>query len=254
MLTTRLATLLAGAGVVGLLAVSPLVAQGIAPFTAEPVALRSDGTWSQLRITRRDGSQVTVSRDDIARVEYLTPARAATGGLPGTYSWVGGQTLVIQPDGTCQVFLGGRQINSCAWISLGDGRYRFTHRDGGWVDTVTLSPDGNVITGRNNVGSDLRGQRIGVQPQPVDPPPAPGLPGRYNWVSGQVLVIQPNGTCQVFLNGQQINSCAWVSLGGDRYRLTHRDGGWVDTITLSADGKVISGVNNAGNPLRGVRQ
>lgn len=261
MLRPRFAALIAGLGLLGILAASPLVAQAVNPFRAEPVALRTDSNWTQLRIIRTNGQQITVTRGDIARVEYLYPAPVGPGqtaqpgaGLPGRYSWVSGQTLVINGDGTCQVFLNGQQINSCTWISLGGEQYRLSHRNGGFVDTIGLSRDGNTITGRNNYGNDLRGQRIGSAGSNPPPPPVASLPGRYNWVAGQVLVIAPNGTCQVFQNGQQINSCSWVSLGDDRYRLTHREGGWVDTITLSADGQVISGVNNRGNPLRGTRQ
>ena len=58
----------------------------------------------------------------------------------------------------------------------------------------------------------------------------------------------------MFLNGAQINSCTWVGLGDGRYRLTHRSGGYVDTITLSADGRTITGVNNQGYALSGSRQ
>lgn len=257
MLRPRFAALIAGLGLLGILAASPLVAQAVNPYRTEPLALRTDSNWTQLRIVRTNGQQVTIARGDIARVEYLYPAPVGPGptpqpgaGLPGRYSWVSGQTLVINADGTCQVFQGGQQINSCTWISLRDGQYRLTHRNGGYIDTITLSPDGNTITGRNNSGFELRGQRIGGAPPP---PAAANLPGRYNWVSGQILVISGDGTCQVFQGGQQINSCTWVSLGGEQYRLTHRNGGFVDTIGLSRDGNTITGRNNYGNDLRGQR-
>jgi hypothetical protein len=73
-------------------------------------------------------------------------------------------------------------------------------------------------------------------------------------VAGQTLVISPNGTFEVFNGLAKINEGRWVSLGGAQFRLTHHNGGWVDTITLSSDGKLISGVNNHGNPVRGTRR
>jgi len=68
------------------------------------------------------------------------------------------------------------------------------------------------------------------------------------------LVIATDGSFEVFLGQEKINIGQWVSLDGARYRLTHRDGGWVDTITLSADGRSIDGVNNRGGALHGTRQ
>ena len=37
-------------------------------------------------------------------------------------------------------------------------------------------------------------------------------------------------------------------------RLTHRSGGWVDTVVVSADGRTAEGVNNTGASIRGTRR
>ena len=245
----RAAALILGLGSCALLA-TPLSAQ---ETRGEPLALRTDGAWNALRVTLRDGRQATFARGDIAGVEYRYPVIArGPGPSPiGTWDWVQGQRLVIQRDGTCQVYLNGQKINDCQWVGLGDGRYRLTHRSGGFVDTITVSPDANTLTGVNNSGYALHGSRVGAAPQP---PPQARLPGRWSWVSGQMLVIGGDGTCQVYLNGQKINDCQWVSLGDGRYRLTHRSGGFVDTVTLSPDANTLTGVNNLGYALRGTRQ
>ena len=175
--------------------------------------------------------------------------------LPGHWDWVAGQTLVISANGTFEVFKGLAKINEGKWMSLGGAQFRLTHRNGGWVDTVNLSADRNVIDGVNNSGNPVRGTRQGARvTNPTLPGASTGLPGHWDWVAGQTLVISANGTFEVFQGLAKINEGKWVSLGGAQFRLTHRNGGWADTITLSPDGKLISGVNNHGNPVRGTRR
>lgn len=172
-----------------------------------------------------------------------TTTQVSGASLVGTWNWVSGQTLVIKADGTCDVLEGARKINECRWESVGGGQYRLTHRSGGWVDTVSVSADGRALDGRNNQGAALHGTRREAT-----------LAGRWSWVSGQTLVVNANNTCDVFEGSRKINECAVESLGGNRYRLTHRSGGWVDTVTLSDDGRTIDGRNNLGASLRGTRQ
>jgi len=123
------------------------------------------------------------------------------------------------------------------------------------VDTVNLSADGNVIDGVNNHGNPVRGTRAGAKvTNPTLPGASAGLQGRWDWVAGQTLVISVNGTFEVFKGLAKINEGRWVSLGGTQFRLTHRNGGWVDTVNLSADGKTISGTNNLGHSVTGTRR
>jgi hypothetical protein len=174
--------------------------------------------------------------------------------LEGTWNWVGGQTLVIHHDGTFDVYLNGGKINEGHWTSLGRNQYRFVHRNGGYVDTVTLSPDGNALDGTNNRNSALHGSRSGAPEVPAHPASVrPQLEGTWNWVSGQTLVLHPDGTLDVYLNGQKINEGHWTSLGGNQYRFVHRNGGWVDTVTLSPDGRALDGTNNHNAALHGSR-
>jgi len=175
--------------------------------------------------------------------------------LEGTWNWVSGQTLALHRDGTFDVYLNGGKINEGQWTNLGGNRYRFVHRNGGWVDTVTLSPDGMALDGTNNRNSALHGSRSGtpeVSAHPVRP--RPQLEGTWNWVSGQTLVIHRDGTLEVYLNGEKINDGHWTNLEGNQYRFVHRNGGWVDTVTLSPDGKELDGTNNRNSTLHGSRR
>ncbi|MCX6567388.1 MAG: hypothetical protein NTW38_13385, partial [Candidatus Aminicenantes bacterium] len=81
--------------------------------------------------------------------------------LAGTWNWVSGQTLIIHADGTFDVYNGDSKINEGQWTILDAARrqVRFTHRSGGWVDTVILSSDGNALDGTNNTGYVLHGTK-----------------------------------------------------------------------------------------------
>ena len=97
--------------------------------------------------------------------------------VAGEWNWVDGQRLVITPDGRIEVWKGAGRINTAVWTCTepAQRRYVFRHASGGWVDTVTLSADGNGLLGTNNVGSTIRGSRIrgGSQsPNPAGAPPA----------------------------------------------------------------------------------
>lgn len=85
-------------------------------------------------------------------------------GVVGTWNWVSGQTLVVRADGSFDV-LGGssNKINEGRWTLLDASQrlYRFTHRHGGWIDTVKLSADGLALDGTNNVGSGIHGRKQG---------------------------------------------------------------------------------------------
>ena len=176
--------------------------------------------------------------------------------LAGKWAWVSGQELLVHGNGSCEVFKDGARINECNWTRLADGQFRLTHRNGGWIDTVRLSADRSAIDGVNNTGHALHGTRMAAAPSSSGQAAIRAVPlsGRWTWVAGQTLVIATDGSFEVFLGQEKINVGQWVSLDGARYRLTHRNGGWVDTITLSADGRSIDGVNNRGGALHGTRQ
>ncbi len=215
---------------------------------SEEVPLAKERPWTHLEVRLKDGRVTTFSRDEIAAVQYRYPSARASVAIIGTWNWVSGQTLVIAANGTLEVFEGSRKINEGRWEDLGGNRYRFTHRDGGFIDTVAVSSDGHSLDGKNNSGNILHGSRKDSVRT------APQLAGTWNWVSGQTLVIAANGTLQVFEGSRKINEGRWENLGGNRYRFTHQSGGFVDTVTLSSDGRSLDGKNNSGYTLHGSRK
>jgi len=82
--------------------------------------------------------------------------------ISGRWNWVSGQQLEIFTDGTLKVWLNGSQINTAAWecTDKNTRSYTFHHQQGGWVDNVILSGDFNTLTGKNQQGSSLSGNRI----------------------------------------------------------------------------------------------
>lgn len=120
---------------------------------------------AEMIVTTRDGRRFTVPVDsgDVKRIEYAD-GQPTTGAhaLAGTWNWVAGQILVVRDDGRLEVFDGsGNKINDGSWELLDavTRKYRFTHRVGGWVDTVVLSPDGRNLDGTNNHGSAIHGAK-----------------------------------------------------------------------------------------------
>lgn len=81
------------------------------------------------------------------------------------------------------------------------------------------------------------------------------LVGTWDWVEGQELRVQADGSLTVWLNGSQINSGTWTLTNAvtRTYVLRHRTGGWVDTVSLSADLTRLSGHNNHGSAVSGRR-
>jgi hypothetical protein len=209
----------------------------------------------------RDHGRVAVRAQQINGSVHIQHSLAPAGGqeyarprLEGKWNWVGGQTLVIHRERTFEVYLNGGKINEGHWESLGGSQYRLFHRNGGYVDTVTLSADGNELNGTNNENRSLHGTRAGGgEGHEHGGRPRPELAGTWNWVSGQTLNLHPDGTFDVYLNGGKINEGHWEDLGGNQYRFVHRNGGYVDTVTLSADGDELNGTNNQNYRLHGTR-
>jgi hypothetical protein len=175
-------------------------------------------------------------------------------GIAGTWAWVSGQVLQVNADGTFQVLLGNSKINEGRWVNLSGGQYRLTHNSGGYVDTVTLSGDSNSLDGTNNLGYHVHGTRQGGAVPGAPSTRAISPVGTWNWVMGQTLNIAADNTFEVWQGTSKINDGRWESLGGQQYRLTHRSGGWVDTVTVSSDGMSMNGVNNTGQPVQGTRR
>jgi len=73
--------------------------------------------------------------------------------LAGRWSWVTNTQIVFETDGSCRAYQADRQVNTCQVAVLDPGRrlLRITHAIGGWIDTVTLSPDTSFLSHRDTV-------------------------------------------------------------------------------------------------------
>ncbi|TAN62572.1 hypothetical protein EPN18_04560 [bacterium] len=118
-----------------------------------------------MTVITKDGRKFTLPVDsgEIKRIEYADGQSQTRGNeVAGTWNWVAGQTLVARENGSLDVFdASGNKINDGRWELLDAvaRRYRFTHRVGGWVDTVVLSSDGRSLDGTNNHGHGIHGSK-----------------------------------------------------------------------------------------------
>ena len=95
--------------------------------------------------------------------------------ITGEWDWVLGSTTIISADGKLQNF--ALIPNHGTWECTDPSQRTFTLRwvVGGWVDTVTLSTDNNMVDAINNIGIRFQGWRKGTQKdQPVQQNPIYG--------------------------------------------------------------------------------
>lgn len=80
------------------------------------------------------------------------------------------------------------------------------------------------------------------------------LVGTWSWFNGGTVYFEADGTARGYMGAEQIDSCTWKLMdAADRwYQLTWQSG-WVDQLTLSADGNSLAGYNQAGNYVTGER-
>jgi Tol biopolymer transport system component len=105
------------------------------------------------------------------------PAPAADP-VVGKWAWFNGGTVSILPDGT----LTHEQGNRGTWTVQDRARrvYVLRWRQGDFVDTVTLSEDGQSLSGTNQGGAAVSARRTpegpAARPEPRPPSPPPGQP------------------------------------------------------------------------------
>jgi len=79
--------------------------------------------------------------------------------LIGEWTWFFSK-LIVYEDGTMEAI--ALIPNNGSWECSDPSKRKFTLRwaVGGWIDTVTLSPDGNKADAINNIGMSFKGSRI----------------------------------------------------------------------------------------------
>ncbi len=142
--------------------------------------------------------------------------------------------LTFYDDGRVTGFLDGGQ-----WSMIGDNHFVITWPPS--IDTLVLSSDGRVLSGSNNYGGPgaVSGQRLTGDSRSVV--------GTWKWSNGLTTVIGDGGETQ---NGPV--SGKWTQLRGNTIRIV-----WnfyfTDDVTLSPDGRSLSGKNMLGQPVGGTR-
>lgn len=79
--------------------------------------------------------------------------------IVGEWTWFNGGVVTISSDGTMRHDLSG---DSGTWHRTDaiQGTFTLTWTKGGWVDTLTLSSDGQSLEGTNNVGMSVSGRKL----------------------------------------------------------------------------------------------
>ena len=154
--------------------------------------------------------------------------------IVGCYQWFNNAPVVIHRDGT---IVGGPFTGH--WRRLDASRRAYTFAWPVSTDTVTISADQRSLSGANQYGYPASGVRMAGNS---------GLVGTWRWPNGVPVIVSPNGTfsAATFMG-------KWQALDASRGLYTLSWPGPVDSVTLTADGSRISGANQYGIKISGVR-
>jgi hypothetical protein len=176
-----------------------------------------------------DGPQVGLESNPRVK-QYRGSAVAEGDPITGCWQWFNNVPVTINPDGR---LVAGPF--TAQWQRAGQRGYRFTWPEA--VDTVTLSGDGNSLSGGNQYGFPTSGTRVA---------PGVGLAGAWRWPNGAIVMIAPQG---VFSVGPF--SGRWRASGANTFNLTWPNP--VDSVNLSSDSRRIAGHNQYGVAISGTR-
>jgi RHS repeat-associated protein len=116
----------------------------------------------------------------------------------------------------------------------------------GWVTTETFDAFGPAVS---QSGDDKKGGQSDATPTADD------LAGTYQWFNGLQVVVSKGGSLKAVDPHTKavVNSGSWAKSPDPKYqwRFTWGTGGWKDDLNLGVLG--LSGVNNAGNGVSGMK-
>jgi len=171
--------------------------------------------------------------------------------IAGEWKWFNGGTAVILADGTIQG-------TGHSWKCLDSSQRTFliSWSNGKWLDTLTLSQDGNRLDGKNQNGNRVWAER--KTPTPSSPPSPKistsmtlrnAILGKWKWFTGSTPEFRADGT----IGGNADNRWELTDAGTRLFTLSWGKGKWIDTLTLSPDGKRLDGKNQYGSAVWGKR-
>lgn len=149
--------------------------------------------------------------------------------------WLYNKAIVLRmhPDGRIT-----GPLEDSRWAQAGGNRYILTGPPS--TDTVALAADGKSFSGTNNyAGPNVSAQRTSGD--------AKGLVGTWQAPNGQVTIVKENGTMQ---NGSVPGT--WTRVDASTYRMVW-DFRFVDQVSMTDDGRTLSGTNQFGLVVGGVR-
>src|SRR5438093_13192246 len=161
-----------------------------------------------------------------ARPGQAAPRAGACEALVGRWSWFTGGIVTFLDDGVVDATIVRGQ---CERADAGQRRcvMRWTN---GYVDTLTLSSDGNTLDGTNAQGIPVFADRVGTSSSaPSRTAKCEALAGRWNWFVGPPVVIREDGTLDNSLLGGR---CELTNAAQRRYTI-HWQHGAVDAVLLS---------------------
>jgi hypothetical protein len=181
---------------------------------------------------------------DLTPVPKTTPASRKTPQPPavqttvdpivGCYQWFNNAPVTISADGT---MVAGPFTAHWRLVDAERRAYTFT-----WplmIETLTLSPDQRSMSGGNQYGYPISGARTSG---------SFGLAGTWHWANGWDVSVSPKGT---FTSGSFRGTWRSVDTSRGIYEMT-----WpspTDSVTLLAGGTRISGANQYGVAISGVK-
>jgi hypothetical protein len=154
--------------------------------------------------------------------------------IVGCYQWFNSAPVVIRSNGT---MVAGPFTAHWRRVSASACSYTFTWPEA--VDTVTVALNGQSLSGANQYGYPASGTRISG---------SNGLVGAWRWPNGVPVVVNADGT---FSAGTFHGKWRGASFAPGLYLLTWPNP--VDSATLAADGSRVSGANQYGVAISGVR-
>jgi hypothetical protein len=163
-------------------------------------------------------------------------ARNAPDPVLGCWQYNAIFSLVFYDDGRVTGFLDGGH-----WSQTAPNQYQIRWPPS--IDTNTVAPGGRTLTGDNNYGGAgaNSAQRITNETS--------GFVGSWRWNNGATEVVHPGGQINV-ANGPIGGK--WTQTGANTFR-TVWEFFFLDTLTLTADGRQLTGHNNVNIPVGGVR-
>jgi hypothetical protein len=167
----------------------------------------------------------------------------------GVWHWMDGNVMVFRSDGTAAA---ANQNLLATWKKMPKNKVQVSWAPHPWVDSLTMTEDGTRMDGVNNEGRMIHVSCIAA-PFPItsaaaggNQPPKPCTPmGIWQWVDNRVMLFNADGSA---VSSDKTVTARWMLLADGRVRVNWRKG-YVDTLTLSPDGKSMDGSSALGRVL-----